>query len=127
MDRDEKSVNEHIKGLITKNRTTKNEARSILQLLLENASGYLIHKYTGYKNIGEIERLGLASDILKIVPFNAQAIQNGTTGKKPNCLLIWLILIITGFILVVLMVLAIVYLFLILYSILIIINIEKID
>ncbi|MHA1253650.1 MAG: hypothetical protein ACTSRP_27030, partial [Candidatus Helarchaeota archaeon] len=96
---------------ITKNRTTKNEARSILQLLLENASGYLIHKYTGYKNIGEVERLGLASDILKIVPFIARAMQNGPTGKKPNCPLIWFLLIITGLILVVAAVLATIYLF----------------
>ncbi|MHA1252372.1 MAG: hypothetical protein ACTSRP_20480, partial [Candidatus Helarchaeota archaeon] len=70
-----------------------------------------IYEYTVCNNVGEVERLGLASDILKIVPFDAQAMQNGPTGKRPNCPLIWFILIITGLILVVAAVLATIYLF----------------
>ncbi|MHA1831190.1 MAG: hypothetical protein ACTSWR_06650 [Candidatus Helarchaeota archaeon] len=111
MDRDEESVSEHVEGLIAKNRTTADEAMAILQLLLENATGHQTYEYTVCNKVGAIERLELASDILKIVPFDAQAMQNGPTGDKPNSPILWFFLIITGLILVVSAVLATIYLF----------------
>ncbi|MHA1831186.1 MAG: hypothetical protein ACTSWR_06630, partial [Candidatus Helarchaeota archaeon] len=84
---------------------------AILYLLLKNATDYEVYEYKVCNKAGSVEKLGLASDILKLVPFDAQETRNGPTGPKPNSWFVWLLLLITGLILVAMPILATIYLF----------------
>ncbi|MBD3230491.1 MAG: hypothetical protein GF329_20090 [Candidatus Lokiarchaeota archaeon] len=98
MDRDEESVSEHVEGIIAKDEVTAAEAMDILELLLQNATGYIIHEYTQYDTTGSVEKLGLASDILEMVPFDGKSMENGATGKLPSETLVGAFLVVTGLI-----------------------------
>ncbi|MHA1788343.1 MAG: hypothetical protein ACTSXT_03860 [Candidatus Helarchaeota archaeon] len=111
INRNEESVSEHVEGIISKNQTTANEAMAILYLLLKNATDFEVYEYKVCNEAGSVEKLGLASDILKLVPFDAQETQNGPTGSKPNSWFVWLVLLITGLILVAMPILATIYFF----------------
>ncbi|MHA2012013.1 MAG: hypothetical protein ACTSWG_06595, partial [Candidatus Helarchaeota archaeon] len=111
INRNEESVSEHVEGVISKNQTTADEAMAILYLLLKNATDYEVYEYKVCNKAGSVEKLGLASDILKLVPFDAQETRNGPTGPKPNSWFVWLLLLITGLILVAMPILATIYLF----------------
>ena len=111
INRNEDSVSEHVEGVISKNQTTADEAMAILYLLLKNATDYEVYEYKVCNKAGSVEKLGLASDILKLVPFDAQETRNGPTGPKPNSWFVWLLLLITGLILVAMPILATIYLF----------------
>ena len=80
-------------------------------MLLKNVTGYQIYEYTVCNQAGSVEKLGLASDVLKMVPLDGQSMQNGPTGQEPDSLLIFFVLLFTGVLLIVTLILATVYLF----------------
>ncbi|MBD3227635.1 MAG: hypothetical protein GF329_05550 [Candidatus Lokiarchaeota archaeon] len=98
MDRSKESISEHVEGIISKDQVTASEAWDILELLLQNATGYVIHDYTKCDTTGSVEKLGLASDILEMVAFDGKSMENGPTGKLPSETLVGAFLVVTGLI-----------------------------
>ncbi len=96
IDPDAETVSEYIEGLIIKglaegDYVTIPEALAILNYVLKNETGVLTYSYFSCDEVGEVECLGLATDILAQIYFDAQAMGNGPTGATPKGFVDWLI------------------------------------
>jgi len=91
MDRDAETVSEHVEGTISKSGVSPADALAILNLLLQNETGYLVYEYYFCDVAGEVELLGLAQDILELIPFDGEAFHNGPTGDMPKGFWDWLV------------------------------------
>jgi len=85
------TVSEHVEGTISKTHVTLAEALAILNLLLQNETGSVIYTYFLCDMAGEAERLGLAKDVLALIPFDGKGIENGPTGEMPKGFWDWLV------------------------------------
>ena len=84
-------MSEHVERTISKSRVSPADALAILNLLLQNETDYLVYEYYLAGRAGEAELLGLAQDILELIPFDGQAFQNGPTGDMPKGFWDWLV------------------------------------
>ena len=98
LDSGAETISQHVEGLIEKGLKTKDgdcvtvaEALAILDSLLKNETGQVIYAYFRCDTVGEVERLGLAEDILDLVADDAQALTMGPTGGSPKGFVDWLI------------------------------------
>ncbi|MHA1360912.1 MAG: hypothetical protein ACTSRC_22555, partial [Candidatus Helarchaeota archaeon] len=86
-----------VKGLEKGDHVTTEEALAILDMVLENDTGHKIYSYFHCDEVGEVERLGLASDILEHIPFDGNGMANEHTGSLPKGFWDWLVSIFVGF------------------------------
>ncbi|NVM30272.1 MAG: hypothetical protein HWN65_15615 [Candidatus Helarchaeota archaeon] len=96
LDSDAETVSQYVEGLIIKglengDYVTPEEALAILNYVLKNETGAITYSYFVCNESGEVERLGLAKDILDQIPFDAQAMENDDTGPMPKGFWDWLI------------------------------------
>ncbi|NVM30278.1 MAG: hypothetical protein HWN65_15645 [Candidatus Helarchaeota archaeon] len=96
LDPDAETVSPYVEGLIIKglengDYVTAEEALAILNYVLKNETGAITFSYFVCNESGEVERLGLAKDILDQIPFDAQAMENDDTGPMPKGFWDWLI------------------------------------
>ncbi|MHA1131593.1 MAG: hypothetical protein ACTSQ8_24185, partial [Candidatus Helarchaeota archaeon] len=86
------TVSQHLEGLIIKglqkdDYVTIAEALAILDYVLKNETGHYIYSYFVCDEMGEVERLGLAEDILTQIPLDAEALPQGEIGNAPKSFL----------------------------------------
>jgi len=105
IDPDAESVSQYVEGLILKgleegDYVTPQEALAILETLLRNETGEGVYSYYICTEAGAVERLGLAADILALIPFDAQAMANDPAGALPKGFWDWVISIIVTVLLI---------------------------
>jgi len=101
IDASSETVSQYIEGLIVKglksdDTVTGDEALAILDYVLKNETGQLVYSYFLCDDVGEVERLGLAQDILEHIPFDGNSMANEHTGSMPKGFWDWLVSIFVG-------------------------------
>ncbi|MHA1324573.1 MAG: hypothetical protein ACTSRL_17425, partial [Candidatus Helarchaeota archaeon] len=105
IDPDAESVSQYVEGLILKgleegDYVTPQEALAILATLLRNETDEEIYSYYICTEAGAVERLGLAADILALIPFDAQAMASDPAGALPKGFWDWVISIVVTILLI---------------------------
>ncbi len=90
------NINQYVEGMIVKgldegDYVTILEAWAILEYLVNNATDHPLYSYYICDEAGEVESLGLAREILDLIPFDAQMMENDDTGPMPKGFWDWLI------------------------------------
>ncbi|MHA1266704.1 MAG: hypothetical protein ACTSRS_15820 [Candidatus Helarchaeota archaeon] len=71
---------ERVKGSNSKDGVSPADVHTILALPLQNETGYEVYAYFLCDVVGETDWLGLAADILALIPFDVQAMANDLWG-----------------------------------------------
>lgn len=93
VNREEGSITENIDSIITREGVPLADAQAILDLLLQNETGYIVNIAT----TARAETLGIADDVLDIIPWDSKTYVNSVQGKVPVGFLGWLWQVISGF------------------------------
>ncbi len=93
VNREEGSVTENVDSLIIREKVPLADAQAILDLLLQNETGYVVNIATKTR----AETLGIADDVLDLIPWDSKTYENSAQGKMPKGFFGWLWQVVSGF------------------------------